>query len=157
MKPVLATAIAVLVAAGPVACGGDDKGPTKPAYIEKADALCEKADQKVDDIYRSSAGSKLTLKRAQPALRAVLAEEQKLLTELRALEQPAADKDEIDRIWNARERGVEELEAATRTPETARAYLDVAEPAGFTEATRLAGAYLMVRCEAAEPGSLILG
>ena len=82
-------------------------------------------------------------------------EERKLLAELLALEKPEGDQDEIDRIWAARKRGVDALEEAARSPESALAYLAVDDaPEGFDESEQLASVYGMVNCSAAHPGSV---
>ena len=143
---------------GLAACGDDDEGPSKAEYIEKADAVCAAADVKFDDIYRAQLQDQSNPKRAQAGLRALLPEERKLLSELRALEKPADDRDEIDRIYAARERAVDAMEAAARSPESALAYVqaevDAEGEGGFAEASRLASEYGMVDCEATHPGSV---
>jgi hypothetical protein len=145
---------AVLAAAALAGCGGDDdEGPSKAEYVEKADAVCAKTDVKIDDVVRS-VGRDPNSAQAQSGLRAILPLERSLLTELRALEKPAADEDEIDRIWDARERAVDELEAASRAPGTSLTYVETDETPAFEETARLASEYGMVDCEATVPGSI---
>jgi hypothetical protein len=144
------------------ACGDDDEGPSKSEYIEKADAVCAAADVKLDEIYRSGVGvDDPSPSQAQAGLRAMLPEERTLLSELRALEAPADDQDEIDRIYAARERAVDGIEAAARTPASAIAYVEAELGEGqgegtgsFAEFSRLAGEYGMADCEGATPGSV---
>lgn len=150
----------MILAAGLAGCGDDDEGPSKADYIETADRVCADADPKLDEIWRRG-GPKPDAKRAQAVLAALVPEERKLLTELRAVEKPEGDQDEIDRIWAARERAVDELEAAARTPASALAYLESEDDGGeapgggaFDEASRLAAEYGLVDCEAAVPGSV---
>ena len=138
---------------GLAACGDDDEGPTKAEYIENADVVCAEADVKVDDIFRAKLNDETDPKKLQEGIKALLPEERKLLSELRALEKPEGEQDEIDRIWAARERAVDGLEAAGRTPAGASAY-DASEPEGWDEAARLASEYGMVDCEATQPGSV---
>jgi hypothetical protein len=143
----------VIVSGGLSACGGTE-GPSKAEYIEKADRVCAAADPKLDAIWRSQ-GSKPTPKQTQTALRALVPEERKLLSELRALEAPDNDRDEIDRIYAARQRAVDELETAARTPASAFSYVEAAEdPPGFQETLRLASVYGMAACSLTQPGSV---
>lgn len=151
---------AVSVTTGLAACGDDDKGPSKSEFIEKADAVCAAADPNLDDIFRKG-GSDSSPKQAQAVLQELSPEEKKLLEDLRAVEKPEGDQDEIDRIWAARERGIQELDAAARSPETALAFLESdpggegeGQTGGYDEAARLASVYGMVDCEATSPGSV---
>lgn len=153
---------AVALTVGAVGCGGDgdDEGPSKADYIEKADRVCADADPKLDEIWRTG-GPKPDAKQAQAVLEALAPEERKLLTELRAVEKPAGDQDEIDRMWAARERAVDEMEAAARTPASALAYIESEDDGGeapgtgrFDEASRLAAEYGMADCEGTVPGSV---
>jgi hypothetical protein len=150
----------VSLVTGLAACGDDDEGPSKAEYIEKADAVCAAADPKLDEIWRKG-GPEPSPKQAQAVLQELAPEERKLLAELRALEKPEGDQDEIDRIWAARERGVEELEAAARSPASAAAFVESdpggegeGQEGGYDEAARLASVYGMVDCEATTPGSV---
>ncbi len=106
----------------------------------------------MDDIVRS-VGPDPTPEKAQAGLREILPEERKLLEDLRALKKPEADGDEIDRIWDARQRAVDDLEAASRSPELSAEYVSD-DPEGYVETERLASEYGMVDCEAAVPGSI---
>jgi hypothetical protein len=150
MKTVLAIAIAALFATGLVACGGDDDGPSKTAYIEKADALCAATDLKIDAALRFDAEP--SAQQAAAALRTVLPEERKLLSDLRALEKPKADETEIDRIYDAWERANDALEAASKDPRAALEFISVGENEGaFGEPRRLAQTYEMVNCGESTP------
>ena len=153
----LAAVAAASLVTGLAACGDDDEGPSKSEYVAQADAVCAAADVKLDAIFRSELGGKPNPKQAQAGLRAMLPEERKLLSELRALETPEGDRDEIDRIWAARQRAVDGLEAAARSPASAIAYVADEEDEGergFAEASRLASEYGLVDCEATHPGSV---
>ena len=151
---------AVSLAAALAACGDDDEGPSKSEYIEKADAVCAKADVTLDEIYRTI-GENPTPQKAQEALAAMLPEERGLLAELTALEKPADDQDEIDGIYAARDSAVDEMAAAARSPASALAYVESkvnSEGAGgFEEASRRAAEYGMVDCESTHPGSVASG
>ena len=146
---------------GLAGCGNDDEGPSKSEYIEKADAVCGAADPKIDAIFRSKLGDDPSPRQAQAGLRAMLTEERKLLAELRALEKPADDQDEIDRIYAARERAVDDIEAAAGSPASAIEYFETSIEAegggGFDEADRLASTYGMAYCSVTHPGSVAAG
>ena len=109
---------------------------------------------KLDDIFRAKLKDEPSPKQTQEGLQALVPEERKLLSELRALEKPEGEQDEIDRIYAARERAVDAMEAAARSPASASAYVEAEGGGGFDEAARLASVYGMVDCEAAVPGSV---
>jgi hypothetical protein len=150
MKSVLAISITILVTTGLVACGGDG-GPSKSAYIEKADALCAATDKKLDAALRFKE-TKPPPQKAAAALRTVLPEERKLLSELRKLEKPKADENEIDRIYDAWERAISAMEAASRDPAASVEFVTSREDQGpFAEPRRLAQGYHMVNCGESTP------
>jgi hypothetical protein len=141
----------VLVTGGFTACGGDE-GPSKSAYIEKADALCGVTDPKLDAALRFKHDPPRP-QEAQAALRTtVLPEERALLRKLRALEKPKADQDEIDRIYDAWERGIRGMDTASRDPDASVKFVTTREDQGpFAEPRRLAQGYGMVRCGESTP------
>jgi hypothetical protein len=93
-----------LAAAG---CGGDDdKGPTKAAYIAKADAICKASDAKIE-----AAAGQIADPNDAEAVKAfvtatLIPNVEGQVKELRALDKPKDDADEIDAIYDAVEAGV---------------------------------------------------
>jgi hypothetical protein len=122
-------------------CGGDDdKGPTKAAYITKADAVCKAANDKLTkaaaDIGASPTAAQVKTFAAQTAVPNLEAE----LKELRALDRPKDDKDTIGAIYDALEDAVGKLKSdpSVLTGQT--------NP--FTEANAKAKAYGLKVCGA---------
>lgn len=94
--------IAALALAG---CGGsDDEGPTKAEYVAKADAICKTEGAKSEEA-ATAAVVALGTEEPTPAQLETIATEtvipglEKQVTELKALEQPKDDGEQIDAIY----------------------------------------------------------
>ena len=146
MKKLVAALLVALVPLTLAACGGDDdEGPSKTEYIEKADALCRSSDAKTNAIFQEAFADPQNPEpeEAQAAIQEALPDVKNTLEELKALEKPKDDEEEIDKIWAAADEGVKTLEEASADPADSLASL-LAEP--FAESERLAGAYGMKDC-----------
>lgn len=145
MKRLLAVLIVALVPLGLAACGDDDDGPSKADYIEKADAICARSDKETDAIFDAGFEDPADPQpeEAQEALKAALPVVKEDLEELKALEKPKDDEDEIDAIWTAIEEGITTLEEASADPDQSLVAL-TSEP--FAPGEKLAGDYGMEDC-----------
>jgi predicted small lipoprotein YifL len=149
MKKLLTTLIVALVPLALAACGGDeDKGPSKADYIEKADAICARSDKETNAIFEAGITDPQDPDpdEAQAAIQEALPIVKKDLAEVKALEKPKGDEEQIDAIWAAVDTGVSNLEVAGADPDTAAAALGT-EP--FAESEKLADAYGMKACGSA--------
>lgn len=95
----MALGVAMLFAA----CGGGDDGPTKEEFIASADELCEKADEKLDPIIEREIedfddAKKLSTDAAKVG--------DALLKDLRALEVPKGDEEEVEAVFGGIEKQV---------------------------------------------------
>ncbi len=144
MKKLVAALILALVPMALAACGGDE-GPSKSEYIDKADAICARSDAETDRIFEEAFEDPQDPQpeEAQTAIKQSLPGVKKAVAELKDLEKPEGDEDEIDRIWTAADAGVKTIEEASATPETSLTALTT-EP--FAESERLATEYGMKDC-----------
>jgi hypothetical protein len=137
--------IVCLVPFGLAACGDDDDGPSKADYIEEADAICARSDKETQAIFDAAFEDPQDPQpeEAQEALKSALPVVKEDLEELKALEKPKDDEDEIDAIWTAIDEGIATLEEASADPETSLTAL-TSEP--FAAGEKLAGDYGMDDC-----------
>ena len=144
MKKFVTALIVCLVPLALAACGGDDedKGPSKADYIKKADAICARSDKEIDALFSQTFEDPQapTPEEAQAALEEGIPVVKKDLAELKALEPPEDDKDEVAAIWTAIDEGIATLEEASADPDTSLAAL-TSEP--FAAGEKLAGDYGM--------------
>jgi hypothetical protein len=112
-------AVALLVAAGlslsATACGGS-KGISKAAYLEKAKAVCQKGNQTLTDASNAAfakvpPGQKLS----DPEIEAFVGQTviptiREQVKELRALPPPKGKKGQVEEIYRALDKGLDELE-----------------------------------------------
>jgi hypothetical protein len=145
MKKLFAVLIVALVPFGLAACGDDDDGPSKETYIKEADAICARSDRETDEIFNNAFEDPADPQpeEAQEALKAALPVVKEDLEELKALEKPKDDEDEIDAIWTAIDEGIATLEEASADPATSLTAL-TSEP--FAAGEKLAGDYGMDDC-----------
>jgi hypothetical protein len=142
----LALALTICVLLATSGCGHDTSedpgkgtadGPTRAEYIERADAICDKGNAELETAATEFFEDKPEPTPQQehtfattifvPNLRAQIAE-------LRELEAPEGDEDEVTAIWDAASSGLDEI-AADPSP------FDGAPPAGVQDAGRLAAQY----------------
>lgn len=147
MRKLTATLITAVMAGGLVACGDDDEGPSKSEYIEEADAICARSDAETDKIFEDAFEDpeKPQPDEAQAALRKGLPVVNEALEDIKELEKPKDDEEELEKWIAATEAGITTLEEASKTPETSLTAL-VGEP--FAESEKLADAYGMKTCGA---------
>ena len=146
MKKLLAMLIVAVVPLGLVACGGDeDKGPSKADYIKDADKICARSNQETDAIFAEAAEdpNKPKPKEAQAAIRQAIPVLEKDIEELKALEAPKGDEDQVAAIWSALEEGAQKLDEASADPEASLVAL-ASDP--FSAGGKLAGEYGMKTC-----------
>jgi hypothetical protein len=149
--PVIGTML--VVAAGFAGCGGDDDDSgsrlSKEAYIAKADAICEQANQRETKSGVPAGGREIDDPRVQ---RIVVAGLRETLADLRELEVPEGDEAEVAKAISSLKRV---LGARTDQFRAAR----VSDGAGQTEAEQafftasqdlgaIAGSYGLTHCQA---------
>lgn len=115
--------IAVLLsAAGALgACGGDDKpakdtGPTRPEYIAQVDKLCKKVTQasqptnrKLQALVDGSGTFSSRLKKSAPLLRKTYDLQKGKLEDVRAIQPPAKDRAQVNKILATGSKALEEF------------------------------------------------
>ena len=131
------------------ACGG---GLSKAEFIEAADEICEKADERSQDLEppTNPQALRVFVERAEQITR-------RLVEDLRELDAPEDDRDTIDRMIDKIEEAVGYLPAIERAARLS----DVAEiqqlgarlQAAATEANDLARDYGMKKCGRAAPAA----
>jgi hypothetical protein len=143
----LLTALIVAIPLALAACGDDDKGPSKSEFIEKADTICAKSDKDTNAIFEEGFEDpqKPKPEEAQAAIKKTLPILKENLDELKDLERPKDDDEEIETIFASVETGVESLEKASASPDASLAAL-LSEP--FAQADKLAKDYGMKDCGA---------
>jgi hypothetical protein len=101
--------LAVVVIGSVAGCG--DAGPTKAQYTAKANALCARISNQIGprlEAYRAAHGIDTSDEGQEKQLAAVLLPaEERMLEQLRALDRPAADDDELDDLFDAYEDALE--------------------------------------------------
>ena len=141
--------VVALIVAVPLvfaACGGDDdEGPSKAEFIEKADTICAKSDKDTDAIFVEAVEDpeKPKPEEAQAAIKEALPVLKENIEELKELETPKDDEEEIETIFASMDTGVETLEKASASPDSSLAVL-ASEP--FAQADKLAADYGMKDC-----------
>ena len=145
MTKLLVALIAILVPLGLVACGGDDEGPSKAEFIEKADTICAKSDKDTNAIFEEAFEDPQKPKpdEAQAAIKKALPVVKENLEELKDLETPKDDEEDVETIWASVQTGIETLEEASASPDSSLAAL-LSEP--FAQADKLAKDYGMKDC-----------
>jgi hypothetical protein len=133
-------------------CGDDDSGgggdtPTKEEFIEQADKLCEETDEEGTALVEQSFAdpTQPTASEAQAFIEAAVPIQRDLLQELRELDRPEGDEDEIERWLDAADEGTNTVEEAGETPESSLELLQNAEEP-LTEANDLAAEYGLNVC-----------
>jgi hypothetical protein len=134
--------------AGPAACGDDESpftatGVTKPQYVSDGDQICREAERSLDAVSRELArdargGDPASDDVARAAEEEVIPIVRDRIADLRALEPPPGDEEEVDRIYDAAEDALAEIE---ERPERAEQADEV-----FREASRLASEYGFQDC-----------
>jgi hypothetical protein len=153
MRP--AAALALLVTLATLGCGGEE-GPSRAEYQAKANAICAAARSRTAPLVEqlSAAAGSLTAARAAEAAAAARRLETlagRSVAQLRALEQPSGDTEEIERFVGAGERlvaAVGRAAQALRDRDVIRALGVVQQSRGLgREAEAAAAAYGLDQCE----------
>jgi hypothetical protein len=144
----LAGACVAAVAVG--GCGGGDDGVSKSDYVKKGNAICDNYDKQVAALAKESFPN-ITQSNQRPTVPAFQAFLGKLLplTEaeirnLRALEKPKGDEQEIEAILAAADKGVAQARRGATDPTVARRLMGDVDP--FADANRKAKAYGLKTC-----------
>jgi hypothetical protein len=100
-----------LVAAG---CGGGDGNLTKAQFIKQADAICKKAHDQFEKAFNQTFSANQQPSKAQLskfAENTLVPGVQGQIDEIRDLNPPSADQDQVDAIIDAVQRGVNKIKA----------------------------------------------
>jgi hypothetical protein len=142
LLPTLA-AVALLAA-----CGGDD-GPSKDEFIEEADAICAEGETKAEELGRDAFADPQNPTREEvlTLLQEAVPIQRDIIDQVRALEQPADDEDEIDAFLTEAEQATNEV-AEIRDPQAAIAFFESTETPNdpFYEADQAAQDYGLKVC-----------
>ena len=132
--------LAILVGAAALlgGCGGSgkakDDGPTRPQYIAKVDALCQKITRQSAPTNRKlqalvNAGGSFTsrLKRSPPLLRTTLTLQKRKLSQFKAIEAPKKDVAQIKELETAADATLQQLRDAIGIAERGdlKAFIDI--------------------------------
>jgi hypothetical protein len=135
--------------AGPAACGEEDESPftetgvTKPRYVSDGDQICRDAERRLRVVGREVAqdargGDPAADDVARAAEESVVPIVRDRIADLRALEPPPGDEEEVDRIYDAADEALARIE---EDPQLAERADEV-----FREASRLASEYGFQDC-----------
>ncbi len=141
--------MACLLATGAAACGEDDDSPftvtgvTKPRYIADGDQICRDAEKELRaaarEIGSSARGSDASLDEVERTAReTVIPVVRERIADLRQLEPPPGDEQEVEEIYQAADEALARIEADP-------ALADRADQV-FRDASRLASAYGFQDC-----------
>ena len=121
-----ALAATVAIALALAACGGDgDDGPPKSDYLAEANAICRDNTGELDQIFDIALPEKgkpdplalqSLIEELGPALRTVM-------VQLRQLERPEEDMEDVDRLYGLYDRYIAAAEAAGKTARGAVAFV----------------------------------
>ena len=151
MKRWLSWSATVGAAAAVAACGGDDdKGLSKAEFVKRANAICAQANARGEQLAKTAFRNPARPRpeELQAVLREAVTVNRKVISDLRALKPPEADRSQIDAILAAGERSTTAYEQASRSPQ---ASAELFEKTGTpqdpsAEADRLAGQYGLSEC-----------
>jgi hypothetical protein len=102
------------------ACGGGSKGLSKSEYLSRAKAVCQKGNQTLtsasDAVFaKLPPGQKLSDADIENFVRTtVIPTIRDQVRELRTIPPPKGQKDKVEEIYNALDRGLDELEKAPK-------------------------------------------
>jgi hypothetical protein len=115
------------------ACGGSD-APSTEEYIADADAICRQADADLETVVKEQFGTTPPNRQelAQFTEDEVIPNIEDQLAELRELEPPEGDEDQVARIFDTLDQAIQEFK---RNPDIEN------PPRGIAEANRLAEDY----------------
>jgi len=104
----------IVAAATASGCGGD--GPTKDGYLERANAVCARASERIDALPEPAlpepggAGTEAFERELAETEREAVAIQRETLSELRAIPRPAGDDQRLAALYDELERAVDTLE-----------------------------------------------
>jgi FtsZ-interacting cell division protein ZipA len=152
-KGLIAAFVGVVAIAAIVAgCGGssDDETSslTKTQFIAQADAICKKGNTEIESEVESFAEKNGIEENEEPSKAQQAEVSETILApnienqaeEIRALEAPSGDEDEVSAMLDSLEEGVEEVEANPQAP------FESKQPNPFGAANKLAGEYGLRVC-----------
>ena len=151
MKRWLSWSATVGAAAAVAACGGDDdKGLSKAEFVKRANAICAQANARGEQLARTAFRNPARPRpeELQAVLREAVTVNRKVISDVRALKPPEADKERVNAMLAAADRSTTAYEQASRTPQASvemfRRANTPQDPAA--EADRLAGQYGLSEC-----------
>jgi hypothetical protein len=145
-KPRVVTTLVIALALS--ACGGDD-GTSKDDFIEEADAICRDGEEKAQELGREAFADPQNPTREEvlALLQDALPIQRDIIAQIRDLEKPEGDEDEIDAFLTEAEQATDQA-AEIRDPQAAVAFFQATETPNdpFAEADRLAQEYGLEVC-----------
>jgi hypothetical protein len=151
MRRLACLATACLGALALAACGGGgdkgDKGLPKAQYVKQANAICTGNNQVQKKLVARGFkdAHKPTAKEAQAFLGQFAATSRGALRTLQDIPKPKGDKDTLNKIYAAVDRGVTKAEIASEDPHASLALLKT-NKGPFDEANKLARSYGLTTC-----------
>jgi hypothetical protein len=128
----------------PVACGGDDSSDvSKEDFIANADAVCKETNQKIEALVSGLSEDTTTEEAAQVTVEQAIPLFRDQIEELRDLDLPAADADDLEQLWDDLDASTDELEQQLKDdPEVA--FSDDFDP--FADENKAATDYGFTEC-----------
>ena len=131
------------------ACGGDDSGPSKAEFIEEADAICREGEERSQQIVATGFRDpeNPTGEEVLALIQQLLPIQRETIADVRALEMPEDDEDQVNSILDQAEAATDEV-AAIRDPQQAIAAVQAADTPQdpFYEANQAAADYGFDEC-----------
>ena len=134
------------IVAVPAACGGDDSSDvTKKEFIAKADAVCKETNDKIEALVSDLPQDTTTEQAAQITVDKAIPLFRDQIEQLRDLDPPAADADDLEQLWDDLDASTDELEQQLKDdPE--KAFSDGFDP--FADESKTATDYGFQECGA---------
>jgi hypothetical protein len=113
-------AVAALVVAG---CGGGDDDSTstsslaKPAWIAKADAICQQGNQEIEQAANEQFGQPSDEQVQQFTSETVVPSVQRQIDQIRDLGAPSGDEDQVNEILDTVQADIDKAKSATTLPD----------------------------------------
>jgi hypothetical protein len=131
-----AALLALVCSLAVAACGGSDDKPTKAEYITKADAICKAADDKIQTLAQQQfANQQPTPEQITQFQRdKVVPSIEQQSKDLRALDKPDGDDDELNGIYDSLDEAVQKAKSSPTIDDTTFQAVDKkAQDYGFKE------------------------
>jgi hypothetical protein len=139
----ISIAVAVMIVSA--ACGGGDKGLSKPDFVARADAVCKSYETQLGSLISHVPGNPTLAQIRTVYVNQLIPLFRKEVVALRALDPPRADRATVKAIFDTLSGGVDQLQSEVTGAKTLKE-LEGLAPSGLTRASAAAKLYGMKVC-----------